>query len=76
MITIKDLDVFLLSYNRQDYILEMIMSLKDQTVGEFEIKILDNGSTDNTKKVISNLNDSNLSKSSKVSNKKIHYYVT
>ena len=41
MITIDDIDVFLLSYNREQYILEMIESLKNQTVGSFEIKILD-----------------------------------
>ena len=60
MITIDDIDIFLLSYNREKYILEMVQSLKNQTIGEFEIKILDNGSSDNTEKIIEKLNDNKI----------------
>jgi len=57
MITIDDIDIFLLSYNREKYIVEMIQSLKNQTINLSTITILDNGSTDNTKQVIENLNN-------------------
>jgi len=60
MVTINDMDIFVLSYNRAHYIKEMIKSLLNQTVGSFEIKILDNGSNDNTKEVINSFNNKNL----------------
>ncbi len=60
MIDISDIDVFILSYNRADHIKIMIESLLNQTVGEFQIKILDNGSTDNTEKVINSFNNQNI----------------
>lgn len=61
MITIDNIDVFILSYNREEYILDTIQSLKKQTIGDFKITILDNGSTDNTEKLIDGLNDKNIS---------------
>jgi glycosyltransferase involved in cell wall biosynthesis len=85
MITINDIDVFILSYNREGYIAESIYSLKKQTVGDFPITILDNGSSDNTKEVVKKLkyNDIkfvgsdknngviwNLKRAQKLSNKK------
>ena len=60
MITINDIDVFVLSYNRESYILETLQSLNNQTIGKFEIKILDNGSTDNTQKSIESLENKNI----------------
>lgn len=60
MITINDIDVFILSYNREQYIQQTIDSLLKQTVGSFNIKILDNGSNDNTEKIIKNLNNKNI----------------
>lgn len=60
MITINDIDVFVLSYNRANYIKMMIESLLAQTVGEFEIKILDNASNDNTKEVVNSFNNKNI----------------
>ena len=60
MITINDIDIFILSYNRANYIKMMIESLLSQTIGEFEIKILDNGSIDNTKEVINSFNNKNI----------------
>jgi glycosyltransferase involved in cell wall biosynthesis len=60
MIKINDIDVFILSYNRSNYLKMMIESLLAQTVGEFEITILDNGSTDNTKEVINSFNNENI----------------
>jgi len=60
MITINDIDIFVLSYNRANYIKIMIESLLAQTVGEFEIKILDNDSIDNTKEVVNSFNNQNI----------------
>ena len=60
MITINDIDIFILSYNRANYIKTMIESLLNQTVGEFQIKILDNGSTDKTKEVVNSFNNQNI----------------
>ena len=60
MITIDDIDIFILSYNREKYILETLQSLSNQTIGKLIITILDNGSTDNTKNIINNLKNSNI----------------
>ena len=60
MITINDIDIFVLSYNREVYLLEMLESLMSQSIGSFEIKILDNGSADNTQISIANLNNENI----------------
>lgn len=57
MITINDIDVFLLSYNREKYICEMLDSLCNQSVGKFQITILDNGSDDMTEELIRKLNN-------------------
>jgi len=60
MITIDDIDIFVLSYNREKYIVEAINSLINQTIGRFRIQVLDNGSTDNTKKTIQLLNNPDI----------------
>lgn len=48
----KNLDVFVLTYNRSDYLKMQLESLCNQTAQGFTIKILDNASTDNTGDVI------------------------
>jgi glycosyltransferase involved in cell wall biosynthesis len=60
MIKIDNFDIFVLSYNRDKYIVNMIKSLLNQTIGEFKITILDNGSSDNTKSNIEALNNKNI----------------
>lgn len=46
------LDVFILSYNRADFLLETLESLKAQTFQDFRIIVLDNASTDHTAEVV------------------------
>ncbi len=48
----KNLDVFVLTYNRADYLKIMLQSLCNQTATGFNIKILNNASTDNTEDVV------------------------
>ena len=40
------------TYNRADFIEEAVQSVLDQTVGDFELLIVDDGSSDNTKEVL------------------------
>lgn len=48
----KNLDVFVLTYNRAKYLKTMLESLCMQTATGFNIKVLNNASTDNTLEVI------------------------
>lgn len=48
----KNLDVFVLTYNRAEYLKIMLDSLCTQTATGFKIKVLNNCSTDNTLEVI------------------------
>lgn len=48
----KNLDVFVLTYNRAEYLRIMLDSLCTQTADGFNIKVLNNCSTDNTLEVI------------------------
>ena len=41
-------DIFILSFNRQDYIIESIDSLYQQTFDGYDLYVLDNCSTDST----------------------------
>jgi len=45
------LSVIIASYNHQDYIAETLRSLEEQTFGDFEIIIVDDGSSDKTVEV-------------------------
>lgn len=48
------LSVIIASYNHQDYIAETLKSLEEQTFQDFEIIIVDDGSTDKTTEVAKN----------------------
>lgn len=48
----KDLDVFILTYNRADFLAVTIQSLLEQRLKGFSITVLDNASTDHTREVV------------------------
>lgn len=48
----KDLEVFVLTYNRAQFLQQTLISLCDQTAQGFRIVVLDNGSTDNTPEIV------------------------
>jgi glycosyltransferase involved in cell wall biosynthesis len=52
--------VFMPVYNGETYIKDAIQSILDQTFSDFELLIIDDGSTDNTVQIINNLNDSRI----------------
>ncbi len=56
----KILDVFLLTYNRADYLKESIQSVLSQSYQDFELTVLDNCSTDETEEVVRSFNDERL----------------
>jgi len=55
--TPKKIDVFLATYNRSNYIEEMVVSILNQSFKDFNLIILDNGSTDSTTQVINTFKD-------------------
>ncbi|MFH1387062.1 MAG: glycosyltransferase [bacterium] len=52
--------VIIPTYNREKYIGKAIQSVLDQTYGNYEILIIDDGSTDNTKKVVDSFNSEKI----------------
>ena len=52
MITIKDIDIFIMTHNRANYLGESIKSLLCNTVKPDIITVLDNESVDNTEKIV------------------------
>lgn len=54
-LNINDIDVFVMSYNRQNFITQTINSILNQTISPNKITIFDNGSTDSTIKKIEDL---------------------
>lgn len=56
------LTIYIITYNRSQYLEECISSVLAQSYNDFKIVILDNGSTDNTEEVVAGFN-----------NKGIHY---
>jgi|TARA_B100001059_G_C17781133_1_gene554255 teichuronic acid biosynthesis glycosyltransferase TuaG len=58
------LDIILPNYNKEEYLEETINSITDQTFNDWKLIIIDNCSTDNSKKIINKYN----------SQKKIHSY--
>ena len=51
----KDLEVFILTYNRANYLNIQLESICNQTAKGFKVRILNNASTDNTLEVIENI---------------------
>lgn len=52
MLTGKNLDVLVLTYNRSDFLRIQLQSLCEQTLKDFKITVLNNCSTDNTLQVV------------------------
>lgn len=55
-----ELTVFLVTYNRSDYLKLTIQSILKQTYKDFVLVILDNASTDNTQEVINSFTDNRI----------------
>jgi len=53
--TTPKVSIVIPTYNRGDYILETVESVQTQSYRDFEIIIVDDGSTDNTREVLSHL---------------------
>lgn len=53
MYTIDDIQIFIATHNRADFLKESIESILNQTAGVKRITVLDNESTDNTEDVVS-----------------------
>ena len=56
----KTLTIALTTYNRPHFLYESIESILNQTFEDFDLIILDNGSTHETSTVISSFNDSRI----------------
>ena len=55
-----EISVILPVYNSQDYIKEAIESVLKQTFTDFELIVVNDGSTDSTAEIINSFNDSRL----------------
>lgn len=56
----KMLEIFIVTYNRADYLKKSIESVLQQTYEKFDLIILDNCSTDHTKKVVESFCDNRI----------------
>lgn len=61
--TIADIkfSIIIPSYNRSQYIMKTVQSVINQSYGNFEIIIVDDGSTDNTESLVNTLSDFRIS---------------
>lgn len=50
--TKNNIEVFILTYNRKDFLQDSIKSILNQTIGEVDITVMDNGSNDGTNEVV------------------------
>jgi glycosyltransferase involved in cell wall biosynthesis len=57
----KTLTIALTTYNRPNFLYESIKSILNQTFKDFDLVILDNGSTNETRSVIDSFNDNRIS---------------
>ena len=51
----KTIEAFIITYNRKDLLKDSIQSLLNQTIGNLETTVMDNGSTDGTEAVVNEL---------------------
>jgi glycosyltransferase involved in cell wall biosynthesis len=58
--SVTKISVIIPAYNRADYLAEAIQSVLDQTFPDFELIIVDDGSTDNTKEVVEGFVDTRV----------------
>ena len=54
------ISVVIAAYNHGKYIAKAIRSVLDQTFGDFEVIVLDDGSTDNTREVVASFSDKRI----------------
>lgn len=54
------IDIFVVTYNRANYLEQSIRSILKQTYSQFRLTILDNCSNDNTKEVVMSIEDSRI----------------
>ena len=54
------ISVLMSAYNAEKYISESIESILNQTFNDFEFIIINDGSTDNTEKIIKSYNDKRI----------------
>ena len=59
MYTAQDIHIFLFTYNRAAMLKEALESLREQSVKNFHLTVLDNSSTDNTREVVESFADIN-----------------
>lgn len=52
MYTKDDIEVFIPTFNRANYLKSSIQSILNQTLKDINITVIDNASTDNTKEVV------------------------
>src|SRR5579872_7310553 len=60
MINLPLISVVLITYNHEKYIAEAIQSILDQTFTDFELIIVNDGSTDKTEEIIKSFNDKRI----------------
>ena len=60
MYTIDDIQIFIATHNRAEYLMQSLDSILNQSAGVKEVTILDNESTDNTELVVKQLADKNV----------------
>ncbi len=60
MENIPTVSVIVPTYNRSSLVVRAVQSVLDQTFGDFEILVVDDGSTDNTREVLSSSSDKRI----------------
>ncbi len=60
MFTISDIQIFIMTHNRSDFLKDSIKSLLNQTVNLKEIIVLDNESTDDTEQVVKEFSENGV----------------